>query len=316
MTAPLPFGNIYAPQWMGVWPGVAGFEDREFDLDLPMTTVDAASQTAPQALAVDDDADFLIREIEFALQPVIADGGTQIGPLDLRIRIRDGNGRLFTSDFVPIVDLTGPVLPVWPVERGAVLYIEYQNISVTTPGTVQLVLKGIKRKACPGRPAPVASAYVPMARRYSAGFQGREPESFAYPFNFTSAGTSAFDLLRIPIQTDNDADFLWRGLTGDWEIATNDTDPVGLAWLTFWDPHNRPLTKIGLTVPWGSQNAGMPRENTLSNSGGRLAAQFPEIFIPRGGVVELTVSFGTSTAAIEVIGMLRGMKLYDSKGPR
>jgi hypothetical protein len=316
MTAALPFGNIYAPRWMGVWPGIAGFEDREFDLDLPMITVPAASVTAPQSLAVDADADFLVRDIEFAIQPINTDIGHQIGPLDLRIRIRDGNGRLFTSDFVPIVDITGPLLPVWPIERGAVLYIEYQNISVTTAGTVQLVLKGFKRKACPGRPAPLASAYVPMFRRYSAGFQGREPEDFEYPFELTSTGATAFDLLRIPIQTDNDADFLWRGLTGDWVIATNDTNPVGLAWLTFWDPHNRPLTEIGLTVPWGSQNAGMPRESVLSNSGGRLAPQYPEIFIPRGGVIELTISFGMSTTPIEVIGSLRGLKLYDAKGAR
>ena len=314
--APLPFGNIYAPQWMGVSPGLAGYDDREHDLDLPAVTVPPATITAPQPLALDSDADFLVRDIEFSLLPIDGGNFSQVGPLDIRVRIRDGNGRLFTSDFIPIVDLIGPLCPVWPLERGSVLNIEYQNIHATRTAQVLLVLKGYKRVACAGRPAPIASDYVPMYRRYAAAVQGKELDDFEYPFTFTSPGaTPGQDLLRIPIQTDNDADFLWRGLVGDWQIATNDVVTVGLVWLQFWDPHNTPLSNT-LPVPWGSLNAGMPRENILSNSGGRMAPQYPEIFVPRGGVIELTMSFGFSSPAVLLTlrGSMRGVKVYDAKG--
>jgi len=311
----LPWGNIYAPQWMGVSPGLAGYDDREHDVDLPAVTVDAATITQPQPLAIDSDADFLVRDIEFTVLPNNDDTG-QPGPLDIRVRIRDGNGRLFTSDFMPIVDLCGPMCPIWPVEKGAVLYVEYQNIG-TVDSQVLMVLKGYKRVPCPGRPAPMHSDYVPLYKRYAAAVQNRDLEDFEYPFQFANTTGSPQDQLRIPIQTDNDADFLWRGLAGDWNQLTVDEIPIG-TWVTFWDPHNTPLSQFGLTVPWGSQNAGMPQENIFSNGGARMAPQYPEIFVPRGGVIELTMSFPalnpvTGTAPI-LRGSLRGVKLYDSKG--
>jgi hypothetical protein len=323
----IPWGNIYAPQWMGISPGLAGYDDRESDISLPLPTagsptngvlVPAASITAPQPLKLDSDADYLVRDIEFALIPPDTDDaglfGNYVGPLDIRVRIRDGNGRLFTSDFVPVVDLMGPLCPVWPLERGAVIYVEYQNTNPTIDALMVMVLKAWKRVSCPGRPAPVASDYTPMYRRYAQHVTGKELEDFEYPFEFTSSVGVATDLLRIPIQTDNDADFLWRGLVGDWITSNNDNEPVGLAWVVFWDPHNTPLSVYPQIVPWGSQNAGQPRENVFSNSGGRMAPHFPEIFIPRGGVVELTISFGANTPASILRGSLRGVKLYDAKG--
>lgn len=317
----LPFGNIYAPQWMGISPGLAGYDDRETDVSLPAPTagfsplavsVPPNTITTPQILKLDSDADYLVRDIEFGILP--GEEGEEPGPLDIRVRIRDGKGRLFTSDFIPIVDLMGPLVPVWPMERGSVLYVEYQNIGLSVTAQVVMVLKAWKRVSCPGRPAPIAPDYVPLYRRYAAAVQGKELEDFEYPFTFTSTAGVSSDLLRIPIQTDNDADYLWRGLVGDWDVATNDNTPVGSAWVTFWDPLNAPLSQIGLTVPWGSQNAGMPRENIFSNSGGRMAPQYPEIFIPRGGVIEITISFNAATPALVLRGSLRGVKLYDAKG--
>lgn len=313
----LPFGNIYAPQWMGVSPGLAGYDDREHDVDLPAVTVDGGTTTTPQPLSIDADADFLVRDIEFTVLTNNDDTG-QPGPLDIRVRIRDGNGRLFTSDFMPIVDLTGPTCPVWPLEKGCVLYIEYQNIGAVDSQVV-MVLKGWKRVPCPGRPAPVSSDYSPMYKRYAAAVQSKELEDFEYPFTFSNQTGAPQDQLRIPIQTDNDADFLWRGLVGDWNIETNDEVPVGACWVTFWDPHNSPLSVFGLTVPWGSMNAGQPRENVFSNGGGRLAPHYPEIFVPRGGVIELTMSFAAAAAAATIafpilLGSLRGVKVYDAKG--
>lgn len=295
--APL-FGNILAPPWMGWTPVLPGIRDIERDIDLPLVTVPANSIVRGQPLAIDTDGDFLAREMQFVV--FVTDGAVQPGAI--RVRIRDGAGRLITTDFISILDLNGPMFPMLPLCKGSVLIIDYQNVGSTT-ATVWLLFKGYQRSQCADQ-SSFTPNYTPMYKRYSVP-AAADIDDFEYPFTFTSTG--AGDLLRIPLQTDNDADFLWRGLTGDWNTANNDVAVVGNVGLTFYDPQQVRLGQVGLTTPWNSPNAGLFRELVLPSGGGRVSPQWPEIFIPRGGVLLVDISFG---AAETVRFSLRGVKLY------
>lgn len=298
------FGNMYAPPWMGFSPILKGIRDIEHDLDLPPVTVSGGGGLSRNnALPVDNDADFLVREIQFEVTATVVG----VAPSDIRVRIRDGEGRLFTSDFVPILDLIGPLVPPWPLRRGSVLLIDFLNLNanVESSATVWLVLKGWKRKLCPEDPFELAVPYVPMYRRFTQPDAVNDLEDFEYPFTFVSSGVG--DLLKVPLQTDNDADFLWRGITGDWNTAANDVAVVGQVGLTFYDVDGVPLIQAPLINPWGSLTSGLFRESVLASGGGRPAPFFPEILIPRGGVVQLDLSFGSVQT---VRFSLRGVKVY------
>jgi hypothetical protein len=301
-----PFGNIYAPPWLGFSPVLKGIRDQEYDLPLPPVAVPSGAPPSGgfsrgNQLPVDADSDFLVRELQFV---VVAAGEVSPAPGSLRVRIRDGDGRLFTSDFVPILDIIGPLVPAWPLRRGAVLIVDYQNLG-SSSATVVMLLKGWKRKLCPGDPLELAAPYTPMYRRFLEPDADNDLEEFAYPFTFTQPG--AGDLLKQPLQTDNDADFLWRGLTGDWNTSNNDVATVGNVGLTFYDVDGVPVVQAPLQNSWGAKTCGGFRETILANGGGRPSPQWPEILIPRGGLLQLDLSFG---AAGTVRFSLRGMKVY------
>jgi hypothetical protein len=306
--SPFPqFGNMMAPPWCGFSPVLRGVRDVEFELDLPPVTIAGGTvggvYSRGNQLPVDADADFLVREIQFV---IVGASGSAPLPSDLRVRIKDGDGRLMTSDFVPILDINGPLVPPWPLRRGAVLIIDFLNLQAAAESstTVWMLLKGWKRKLCPDDPLEIASPYTPMYSRYLQPDGVNDLEEFEYPFTFTSG---LGDILKTPLQTDNDADFLWRGITGDWNTANNDVQAVGDVALTFYDVDGVPILQRPLQVPWGSTYAGELRESVIGNGGGRPAPFFPEIFIPRGGVVQLDLSFGSAQT---VRFSLRGLKVY------
>ena len=295
---------------------IAGYDDIEFDIDLsggplatnnphvvtvPASTVQLGTATNGQQLQLDSDYDFLVREIQFAVFPP----ASSVQPSDLRVRIRDGFGRLVTSDFVQVQNLNGVMPMVWGLKKGGVLTFDFQNVNSTTAITVQPVLKGWKRMACPGKPA-IPTAYVPMRRRYAYPLgQGIKLEDYEYYYTFTQA--AAVDLLKIPLQTDNDADFLWRGIQGDFNTANNDVAVVGSVGLRYYSADGVAMSVTGLVCPWGSPNVGQFRESILSSGGGRPGPMYPEILVPRGGVVEVDLSFG---AAATCRFSLRGVKIY------
>lgn len=298
------FGNMYAPPWFGFSPVLKGIRDMEFDLDLPAVSVPSGGFARNNQLPVDADADYLVYQIQFA---VISVTGTAALPSDIRVRIRDGDGRLFTSDFVPILDLIGPIVPPWPLRRGSVLLVDYQNISsaAESTATVIMLLKGWKRKLCPGDSFELPAApYTPMYRLLDDP-AGSDPEDFEYPFTFVFA--AAGDIQKVPLQTDNDADFVWKGITGDWNTANNDVAVVGSVGLTFYDTQGLPLSSAQLINPWGSTQCGEFRESVLASGGGRPAPFYPGIFIPRGGIVSVDISAG-GPATVRF--SLRGTKFY------
>ena len=309
-----PIGNIYAPPWMCVSPSIAGYQDVEFDIDLPKVSIPASTiqlgtPTNGQTLTMDADFDFLCREIQFVVFPTAS-----FEPSDLRVRIRDSFGRLVTNDFVQVQNLNGALPIIWGMKRAGILTFDFQNVNSGNTISVQTVLKGWKRKPCPGAPA-IISPYVPMYKRYALPIdKGVKLEDFEYPFTFTSSGVS--DLLRVPLPTDQDADFLWRGIQGDWNCVNNDVTVVGQLAVLFRDPTGVALSSVstaansntmGLLNPWASPNAGEFQESIFSSGGGRPAPIYPEILIPRGGTVEVDLSFGAATT---LRFSLRGMKIY------
>ena len=312
----IPIGNIYAPPWMCVSPSIAGYQDIESAVSLPTgdvlgrlnavsvaaASVQLGSTTNGQTITLDGDYDFLVREMQFCVFPV-ADEAFE--PTDLRVRIRDAFGWLVTSDFVYCQNLCGVLPMIWGLKRNGVITFDFQNVNATDAINVQVVLKGWKRQACPGKPA-IVSPYVPMYKRYFVPpGSGMELADFEYYVTFTATG--AGDLLRVPIRTDEDADFLWRGLQGDWNTATNDVAVVGNVGLRFYDSTSVPLSVTGTTNPWNSSNVGQFRESLLSSGGGNVAPMYPEILIPKGGTAEVDLSFG---AAATVRLSLRGLKVY------
>jgi len=243
--ASFPIGNIMAPPFMAVSPSIAGYDDLECDLSLPAptagitnasiavpaSTIQLATPTNNQQLQLDSDYDYLVREIQFVQLPV-TDEAWQ--PSDLRVRIRDAFGRLVTSDFVQCQNLCGQLPIMWALKKGGVLSFDFQNVNADYTINVVVVLKGWKRIPCPGKPATV-SDYVPLWKRYALPVDKHTKlEDFEYYFSFTQTG--AADLLRVPLQTDNDADFLWRGNQGDWNCANNDVATVGSVGVCFYDP--------------------------------------------------------------------------------
>lgn len=310
-----PIGNIYAPPWMCVSPSVAGYQDVEFQIDLPRLTVSAntiqlGTPTNGQTLTLDADFDYLCTEPQFVVFP----GDSSVQSSDLRVRIRDPFGRLVTSDFVQAQNLNGVLPIVWGMKKAGILTFDFQNVNTEIDISVQVVLKGWKRKPCPGAPA-IISPYVPMYKRYALPIdKGVHLEDYEYPFTFTSSGIG--DLLRVPLQTDQDADFLWRGIQGDWNCENNDVAVVGQMAVLFRDPTGVALSSVsspanantmGLLNPWASPNAGEFQESIFSSGGGRPAPMYPEIMIPRGGTVEVDLSFGAATT---LRFSLRGMKIY------
>lgn len=309
MTSPFPpFGNIFAPPWLSFSRVQAGIRDMENDLDLPQVTVATGAVSRSNALTIDNDSDYLCREINFF---VVSESGAAPAPSDLRVRIRDGDGRLFTSDFIPILDLNGPFVPPWPLQRASVLLFDFQNIGSAggASSTIWAVLKGWKRITCADQtnwPSP----YRPLYSRYLQPSAQLDIEDFEYPVTVTVTG--AGDQLRIPIHTDNDGDFYWRGITGDWNTANNDVAVTGNCGITFYDPSGLPIAQAPLTVPWGSPSSGPLRELILSSGGGRPAPIYPEIFIPRGGIITADYSLG---AAVTLRFSLRGVKSYSNVCP-
>jgi hypothetical protein len=309
----LPIGNIYAPPWMCVSPSIAGYQDLEFDISLPAATsqnaptgiaVAAASFSVGNTLQLDNDYDYLIREMWFVVLPST---GLTYQPSDLRVRIRDTEARLVTSDYVQAQNLCGPLPIIWGLKRGGVVTFDFYNTNSANAMNVVVILKGWKRQACPGVPA-FKSNYAPMFSRYADPIDKTvRLEDYEYYFTFTATGAS--DLLRLPLQTDNDADFLWRGVQGDWSTANNDVSVLSNAALTFYIGNNY-LNQAPNTVPWGSANAGEMREVLLSNGGGAPMPIYPEIRIPRGGIAQLDVSFaGAATVRLS----LRGLKVYTGR---
>lgn len=327
ILSPWQSGNLFAPAWQGVTPLLKGWCDVDFDFTPIQVAVAPGSFALKNQLPVDTDADYLSREIFVA--PIAGTTGDPItgivNPSDLKIRITDGDGNAITSDWITANDLNGPVGPVpLPLRKGSIPLIDFWNQGTGTL-IVQCGVKGFKRFKCSNEQGVIPPFY-PASLRYCKPWRGVRFEDYEYPFAFSN-GTSPFYppwvtnlqpsspnsvFQKFPLPIDNDADFLWRGLTG--MIMTQGPSPVAQLpnefMLLFYDNEQVPLARAVPRFGFTPAIAGPPAELVLSNGGGRMAPFFSEIFIPRGSNVYCDVVLQTNPGEVAMFS-LRGVKVYD-----
>jgi hypothetical protein len=284
--------NVFAPEWMGFTPPVSGVSDIETDLILPMTLTSGQVLSGSNALQlpIDSDADALLREIRYVF--VGANPGALL--TDMRVRLRDGDGNLVTSDYIYAADLAGSVGPVLGLRKGSVLLFELQNVGAATINA-QFILKCIKRIQGPAVKV-LASPYTPLYKQYSTPPPGYHDEGYSYYYEIPL--TLALPARRVPLQTDNDAPFFWRATAGDGSTF--------FANVTLYGPSDVALQSrvMGVEAPI------TPYENLFPGFGAQ-APNYPEIEIPVGGVVLIdAVLFpgGPATGTLKL--ELRGVKRY------
>lgn len=303
------FSNIWVPPWVPFSPQMPNFRDEEIDLALdPVTLTGTNTQVLNNVLAFDSDADYFIRELQFIVLPTTS---APIEASDIRVRIKDGDGHLFTNDFCYAQDLCGPLCPPWPIRAGATLIVDFQNECQTTDTVIviQLVLKGYKRRACSNVAVPLLGDYIPMRRQYPPAAEGEEYRDFCYPQRFDNIdeAPTPSNLLKFPIQMDNDADFILRGVCGQWQTTKDSFPTTGDVALTLYDANSTPWNDRFLPESWGG-NYGQVRELSLTN-GGRITPLFPEVRVRRGSVIQVDISFGTVITIFRF--GLRGVKAYN-----
>lgn len=314
-------GNPYAPSWASVTPMMPGLCDVDFDFD-PLTVTLGPSQISyKNALVVDSDADYLAREIFVA--PI---AGSTVGvsgainPQDLKIRITDGDGNFITSDWITANDLCGPVgAAILPLRKDSTVFIDLWNQGDGSL-VVQVGFKGFKRFPCTNQQGPIPP-YYPLRARYCKEWAGARFEEYEYPFEFVN-GFSAFSppwarnlqptspnqvFAMLPLPTDKDADFLWRGITGTIMDGTAEVTIAQQMWLTFYDHNTVPMANVVPRPGSLPVSAGPGAELVLSNGGGRMNPVFPEILVPRGATLLVDIAIAAATS---VQFSLRGLKVY------
>ncbi len=313
--------NMYAPKWASVTPQLPkGWCDVEFDFDPITLTVGPGVQSLKNPIQVDGDADYLAREI--VALPIAGTTGT-LNPQDLKFRLIDGDGQAITSDWVTLNDINGPVGPsVLPFRQGTIPTVDVWNQGAATAVLV-IGFKGWKRVKCNANQADLPE-FVPQSQRFckpwAPSIRFVEYEYFFEFVNGTLATAPPWAknlqpqtpnnvYLQLPLQTDNDAAFLWRGTSG-MIMSKGGPAPVPGEWfLRFFDAAIVPLARQIPRPNLVPSLTGPGAEMVLSNGGGRMAPHFPEMYIPRGGVVSVDIALLTP-ATVSVQFSLRGVKVY------
>lgn len=313
--------NMYAPKWATVTPQLPGWCDIEFDFNPLTITVAPGTQSLKNRLLVDSDADYLAREI--IAVPTPATTGT-LNPQDVKVRLTDGDGQFITSDWVTLNDLNGPVGPsVLPFRKGSQPYFDIWNQSGTATAVIAVGFKGWKRVKCDAKQADLPK-FRPQSEMFckpwAPGIQFTEYEYF---FEFSNGAlatappwcsnlqpqTPNQQFAQFGLRTDDDAAFLWRGVSGP---IMSKGAPVAIPqnfFLRFLDTALVPLARQVPRPGLLPSLAGPGAELVLSNGGGRTAPWFPEVYIPRGAVVFADIGLLTPNTASEGFS-LRGVKVY------
>jgi hypothetical protein len=295
--------NPFSPQWMGFTPALVGYRDVEIDLALPVFSLTAGQMLSggnALQLPISGDADHLLYEFKLFLS---VPGGLVS---DLRVRMRDGEGNLITSDYVQAIDLAGQFGPALRLLKGSTVLFEVQNVGTVTL-TAQFILRCVKRVPDQAEQGLMPN-YKPMYDQYSKPPAGFHDESYSYYFEFVvNFGVPA---VKFPLATESDADFLWRATAGNprtSSTALGISSATKQTVITLYDPNGQPLTSRNV----GSEVPITPYESVLSGWPGRATPIYPEVLIPRGGVISVDVLsspffFATTTFQIE----LRGVKRF------
>jgi len=299
-------GNLLAPMWAGVTPQLPGYCDVEFDFVPVQVTIPPGGLSLKNQLPVDMDADYLGRE--FFVSPI---AGTTSGanPQDLKIRITDGDSNAITSDWITANDINGVFGPsVLPFRKGSVILVDFWNQGTATL-VVMMGIKGFKRFPCNDKQGPLPPFY-PESARFCKEWEGVRFEEYEYFYEFSNYvtpfsppwaqslnayGASVFR--QVPLPTDNDADFLWRGTTGQiMRSGAAGLSSAGRVSLRFYDHNIVPLANV---IP--TTGLGPGAELVLSDGGGRMSPAFPEILIPRGSSAAVDIGVNLNLSATQPV---------------
>lgn len=330
-------GDMYAPFWAAVSRQLPGWCDVDFDYSMgnegdfffTVTLGPNGSGTEfalKQPCNINTDADYLAREMYIA--PIagssVGESG-QINPQDLKVRIRDGDGYAITSDWITANDLCQPFGPSpLPLRKGGNVTIDLWNQGDGTL-VVQAGFKGFKRFPCTDRQGPIPP-FIPQRERFCKEWRGVRFEEYEYFFEFANGANAFYPpwvsnlqpqspnniFAKFALPTDNDADFLWRGITG---MIMSEGSPITIpnaAFLTFFDLDQVPLEN---QIPHPGINptpSGPSADLVISNGGGRMAPWWPEILVPRGGTIPLDILLQTPADGLSSFQFsLRGFKVYN-----
>jgi hypothetical protein len=278
------WGNVLAPQWMGLTPLMRDVADLEADLAVPISIAAGVTLDGTTALVlpIDDDADVLCRELQWIF----------IGPnpgvvlSDLRFRLHDWDGSLITLEFCDMMDLVGTVGPPLYLQKGTQIIIDVMNVGVATI-TGQLIFKCVKRLPCLN-PDPIVQPFTPMYRRYSTAPAGYHDEPYRLYYEITvPAGPP---VLQLPLPNEKDGSFVWRGISGNGAALSTV--------IRLYDPGNVPL--FDTRVPYAPATSRRP---------GAAAVIWPEIEIPLGGVIYGDFALAPTVVGTQTVKLcLRGVK--------
>jgi hypothetical protein len=330
-------GNLYAPTWAGIYPQLPGYCDVDFDYAMgnqgdfffTVTLGPSGSGTEfalQQPCNIDTDADYLAREMYISPLPGSTPGESGvINAQALKVRIRDGDGNAITSDWVTANDLCGPLGPcALPFRKGGNVTIDLWNQS---DGTVIVAcgFKGWKRFPCfdtQGALPPV----IPQRYRFCKEWPGVRFEEYEYFFEFANGANAFYPpwvsnlqpqspnqiFQKFALPTDNDADFLWRGITGMILTADGPVAAIPDAWfLLFYGLDQTPLANVVNIPGIVPTPSGPSAEMVISNGGGRMNPHWPEILIPRGMPVQVDILLQTPATGLSSVQFsLRGFKVY------
>lgn len=330
-------GDMYAPTWAGIYRQLAGFCDVDFDYpfgnagDFFFTQTLGPSGSGTEfalkiPVNIDSDADYLAREIYVA--PVagsIVGVSGAINPQDLKIRVRDADGKAITSDWVTANDLCGPLGPcALPLRRAGLVQIDLWNQGDGTL-VVQMGFKGWKRFPCNEQQGEIPP-FIPQRSRFCVEQPGQRFEEFEYFYEFAN-GPNAFYppwvsnlqplapnqiFAKIALPTEQDADFLWRGTTG---MIMSDGGPIAQVpdafFVTFYDQDQVALANQFPHPGINPTPSGPSADLIMSNGGGRMAPHWPEVFVPRGGTISVDILLQTPNTGLSSVQFsLRGFKVY------
>ena len=279
------WGNLFGPQWMGLTPQIKDWCDIERDLQVSFTIGPGVTFEGPTSLVVsiESDADVVWGFWEY----VCTSPNVGAQAPDLRVRVRDGEGRLLTPEYVDVLDVIG-TLPV-PLGARATTQIIFDLMNLGTVTIAgQFILKCVKRSPCPGN-NPLKVDYAPLYQRYSVAPPGFHDEAATYYYEIALA--AAGSVRQIPLVINNDADFMWRALAGDgsrgvFTITLYDSDAVQMC------------------------NVATPYENLTGGVAGSHSTRWPEISVPAGGVACFVDAFNLTNSAKTLKLALRGCKRF------
>lgn len=250
-------------------------------------TVGAGAGVYSQQIQLDRDADMLINELAFGI------GAANPGTITARFKTNDG--KRMSYDLIPVEELSGPLFPPMLMDAGTNLYVDLFNSGAGSID-VQVLLKGW-RQYQPVTPQPcvqgfVPEEYLPLWQRYSAAPEGWHDEPYVYPFILTCA--SGAQKLKQPLPMDDDAVFLWRGISGIDALGGGG----GLQKFIFWDAWGNPLSSDFVV-----------QANELG-PGGICRPIYPEVVCPASSVPQVDQAEYTGGGDAETRVSLVGVKRF------